>query len=306
MEGHSVAAGASPIPFLDGPTFQHILNVAKENLYFTRVTRNEHVGAFSAFQVMLKLTYRDVQAAYSLFIYDWLIWYVGKLSEAWYPIHFSRTPQNLLGAQLTSPGTSPAKLAYLFCRYWPMFSHPITIWIQVVIADRALCQKVYQIPLFLTIVNFAGAASVLAVRLYAFTGARVSTMAILGSCCAAAAAFQAWVVATQIALVPEVPACFPVDRNSGDKARSQYFLSALLFDVVATALFIFHVVRIKFRLSQSSPTVRLLVREGAMYFAAIAAVNIVSAVMTFQKREELSGTVAPFSMLLPNVFACRL
>ncbi|EJD49467.1 hypothetical protein AURDEDRAFT_112613 [Auricularia subglabra TFB-10046 SS5] len=254
------------VPFLDPATIAIIRNAA----FYAQITRFEQV------------------AAYMTLVYDWLICWDHEADL------------------LSAPGISPAKVAYMVARYWPLLTHPITIWTQVAVTDHILCEKIFQIPLFLTIGNFLGAASVLIVRLYAFSGALISVAVGLTACLLAAIVFMFWVVATQIQLVPEAPACFPEDKRTSITALSGYFLSPFLFDLVATALFVVCIVGVRINVATSSSPVRVFVREGAFYFVAISAVNLTNAIMSFQPRILISGTVVPFSMLLPNILACRL
>lgn len=58
-----------------------------------------------------------------------------------------------------SDGITRAKAAYAFCRYWPILTYPIIIWVQGYDHDRALCEKIFRIPMLIAIPNFASAAS---------------------------------------------------------------------------------------------------------------------------------------------------
>ncbi|KZV85403.1 hypothetical protein EXIGLDRAFT_699524 [Exidia glandulosa HHB12029] len=61
--------------------------------------------------------------------------------------------------------------AFFASVYWPILTYPITIWVQVVTIDRDLCEKTFQIPLFLTIVNGYFHAFRTKLHLVEFTGA---------------------------------------------------------------------------------------------------------------------------------------
>lgn len=227
---------------------------------------------------------------------------------------------------LRTQGISPAKAAYLFCRYWALLSYPIILWAQVEVTDGALCGVLFRIPLifstinvraysrlcrsttthFLTQQQFSSSASVLIVRVYAFAGLRTSVAVILAVAFSAVAFFQAWVVFTQIELVPDAPACFPQDRHPGTHFLSWYFLAPFLFDVLATGIFVACAARIRHARASGGAAVSVFVREGLVYFLAISAVNLGNAAMSIQPHTAISGVLAPFSMCLPNVLACRL
>ncbi|EJD49443.1 hypothetical protein AURDEDRAFT_182963 [Auricularia subglabra TFB-10046 SS5] len=203
-------------------------------------------------------------------------------------------------------GIPPTKFAYVFCRYWPLLTYPLILWEQVAVSDRAECARIFQLPLFLVIVNFAAAASVLIVRVYAFTGSRITVAVGLTCAFLAAGAYQVWAVATQIMLATPAPACFARVKHRSSKALSLYFFAPFLFDLVATSVFILCAARIRFGTAGSSTAVAVFIREGIAYFLAISVINLGNAAMSFQTRVNISGTVVPFSMLLPNILACRL
>ncbi|KZV92239.1 hypothetical protein EXIGLDRAFT_769212 [Exidia glandulosa HHB12029] len=252
--------------------------------FFASVTRYQHVGNHIAAFYFLIDSLID-----TAMIYDWLLCFEHE--------------QKLLA----TPGISPGKLAYLFCRYWPILTYPVTIWVQVVTTDRDLCEKTFQIPLFLTIVNFAGAASVLIVRVYAFTGARCSVAIFLVAWFLIMAAYQIWAVSTQIALVPPIVlACFPVNKMGPAHALSGYFLAPFLFDLMATSMFVWHAFRTKLHLVEFTGAVKLFVQEGAVYFIAISAINLANAIMNLLPQIEHTGVLVAMSMMLPNLLACRL
>lgn len=207
---------------------------------------------------------------------------------------------------LRTQGISPAKAAYLFCRYWALLSYPIILWAQVEVTDGALCGVLFRIPLIFSTINFSSSASVLIVRVYAFAGLRTSVAVILAVAFSAVAFFQAWVVFTQIELVPDAPACFPQDRHPGTHFLSWYFLAPFLFDVLATGIFVACAARIRHARASGGAAVSVFVREGLVYFLAISAVNLGNAAMSIQPHTAISGVLAPFSMCLPNVLACRL
>lgn len=249
--------------------------IVREYTHFTRVTRCEQV------------------ACYTLMVYDWLLCFEHEVG--------------LLKVPTRRHEVSPAKVTYVFCRYWPLLTYPLILWGQVIETDPATCARIFRLPLFLAIVNFSAAASVLIVRIYAF--ARRNTGVAVGLACAflASGALQVWAVATQIELVPDAPACFPQNKHPSNKALSWYFFAPFLFDLVATSVFVYCAAQIQFARNQtSSRATGVFIREGIVYFLAISTINLGNAAMSFQPRVGISGTLAAFSMSMPNILACRL
>lgn len=205
-----------------------------------------------------------------------------------------------------TPGTSRAKIAYLFCRYWPLVTYPITLWVQVLDHDRSLCESIFRIPMFLTIPNLGTAAGVLVLRIYAFTGGKSFVVAFLTLCFVVVAGYQAFVASARAMLIPKGNGCFPVDTGTA-KHLSGYFLAALLFDCTVTLTFTIYAARIvKLRYSELSRFTRIFIREGAAYFLAISVINIINAGFNFQPVLPEQTVNVPMSLLLPNLLACRL
>jgi len=64
----------------------------------------------------------------TLFVYDWLLTFK---TERELVRSKSITNMHLTSLQLAGSGFTPVRLAYFFCRYWPLVMHPVTIWAQV-------------------------------------------------------------------------------------------------------------------------------------------------------------------------------
>ncbi|KAH7103544.1 hypothetical protein BKA62DRAFT_695724 [Auriculariales sp. MPI-PUGE-AT-0066] len=228
-------------------------------------------------------------AAYTLFVYDWLL-----------TLDTERQ-------MLSQPGLAPAKLAYIFCRYWPLIFQPLTLWVQVGISNikESDCGN-FKIPLYVTAINFAGSASVLLVRLHAFNGQKLWSTMSLAMAMVAIVIYTIHTGATRTKLAPFAPACFPTDSDPTTRWVSGIFLAPLLWDMSVTVVFIYYAVRSRISYSLSRGAIRVFVREGLMYFFAIATVHGINVILTWQSDITISGAFVPFSMLLPNVLACRL
>lgn len=238
--------------------------------HFGQVTRYSHI------------------AAYSLFVYDWLL-------------SLSQESKYLRGSRI-----SRGKITYLFCRYWPLLTYPIIMWVQVSDHNRTLCANIFKVPMFLTILNLLSAAGILVVRLYAFTNRNNAIAIFLIACMITVAIYQAFVAAVKSALIPIGNGCFPVDTGK-EKHLSGYFLASLLLDCTITITFVIYtIVRISVAYKDMSTVTRVFIREGAAYFMAISAVNIINGGFNFQPNLPMQTVAVPFSLLLANILACRL
>ncbi|KZW03080.1 hypothetical protein EXIGLDRAFT_320175 [Exidia glandulosa HHB12029] len=239
-------------------------------VHFAQVTRYSHL------------------AAYSVFVFDWIL---TLHQECQYLLHSSITR---------------GKLAYIFCRYWPLLTYPITMWVQVLDHDPTICEKIYRIPMFLAIPNLAAAAGILILRIYAFTGGKRSVLVLLLSCLVSVMAFQVFVAVSRSKLIGLPIGCYPVDTGSA-KYLSGYFMAPLLFDCITTATFAFYAVRqTSVSWSEMGTFSQVFIREGACYFLAISSINIVNGAMNFQPNVPMATVAVPLSLLLANLLACRL
>jgi len=55
--------------------------------------------------------------------------------------------------QLRTAGLSPAKVGYTLCRYWPLLTHPVTLWVQAFDHGSDFCQRHFKLPLYLIVLN---------------------------------------------------------------------------------------------------------------------------------------------------------
>ncbi|KZV83461.1 hypothetical protein EXIGLDRAFT_842940 [Exidia glandulosa HHB12029] len=274
---------------LGGESFPGILIDAA---HFAQVTRYTHV------------------ASYLVVLYDWFL----CLDEE--------------TKLVFTEGVSRAKVAYAFCRYWPILTYPVILWVQGIDHDRSVCEKIFRIPMLIAIPNvsswhfpstfrgseadvnrattkFASAASILILRIYAFTGANRFVALFLMATFLGVIGYQAWVGAVEAVLIPMGNGCYPVN-GSNEKWLSGYFIAALLWDCIATLVFLVYALKMKMKWADTSKMTRIFIREGAGYFLAISIINIINGAFNLGPTVLMSGTMVPMGMLLPNILACRL
>ncbi|KZV90492.1 hypothetical protein EXIGLDRAFT_837741 [Exidia glandulosa HHB12029] len=226
--------------------------------------------------------------AYALFVYDWLLCF-GQ--EADFVFHSTR---------------SAAKVAYICCRYWPLLAFPVNIWAQVVDHDHDLCERIFRIPMLIVVPHMGTAAAILILRIYALTGGNRAVAAVLIACFLVVAAYLVWVVFAVAVLNPLGGACVPVEVGT-TRHISGIFLGSLLLDCIITVTFLTCLIRMtKLKYTQMGYLTRTFAREGAAYFVAISIVNLVNVAFNMQPYVPLADVNVPWSIILPNLLACRL
>ncbi|EJD49481.1 hypothetical protein AURDEDRAFT_161587 [Auricularia subglabra TFB-10046 SS5] len=244
-------------------------------------------------------------ALYALTVYDWLIWYLSSLASN--ALADPRRRHLSLEQEISlvlSPGLSPAKLAYLLSRYWPLLTYPVGIWVNVMDHSHAECGRIFKAPMLVQVGNFVGAALIMAIRVHAFTGQRMSVAILLTASIVVIVMYQLWVAATQAGLAPR--GCYVVDIGPA-KHLSGYLLAPMLFDCMAMLFILIHALRaIPRHLWIASVHTRVFLRDGLGYFLIIFALHAFNAAMSFQPDEAISGVGIPASILLPSILTCRV
>jgi hypothetical protein len=209
------------------------------------------------------------------------------------------------------------KLAYLFCRYYPLFVYPVYMWVWL--GDHAFefCSKISH-PLYAFVVPFQlSAQAVILIRAHAFTGRNTLTLIFLSSCYLALFAAEIWLfsgkltVASPLFLLLGKSGCFADDPRLKEAGASfatanrtaLVLLGAFFLDLITMALVIVHCIRIR---STQGRLGRAFLRQGLGAFVAMSVLNLLSASFYLLPSIELNGIGIPITMICPNVIACRL
>ncbi|KAG6841766.1 hypothetical protein C0991_007095 [Blastosporella zonata] len=134
--------------------------------------------------------------------------------------------------------------------------------------------------------------AVLLIRTYAFFNRNVYILLSLLSALSGVIAYQLYVDATQMLVLPF--------------ARPP-FIAPLLFDTVVTAMTVWKAFTI--RRHNGGPNSRLIqtfLREGIFYYILISIANLINGIFYLQPRQVISAINIPLSVMMGPVLACRL
>ncbi|KAF8346936.1 hypothetical protein F5887DRAFT_958524 [Amanita rubescens] len=233
-------------------------------------------------------------AMYAVVVWDWLISLPREYRFIW-KTHWT-----------------PVKVAYLFCRYWVITVVPYLLYCFVVDHSLSTCRKIYKIPVGLAMWNQVGSESVLLIRTYAFFNRNVYILWLLVSALSGVVAYQLYVDATQMLLLPflnpstEMGPCFPMSKPHSAHLLG-FFIAPLLFDTLVTFMTVFKAFYIRRR--NGGPNSRLIqtfLREGVFYYILISIANLINGVFYLQPRQVISAINIPLSVMMGPVLACRL
>jgi len=144
--------------------------------------------------------------AYTIQVYDWLL----CLSDEYLSIHKARW--------------TSVKVAYLFCRYYPLCVFPMHIWAWVSNHPLSVCTKVWKPLLVLMAMCPMSAQAVFIMRTYAFAGRNKLILAFLVACWIALFVAILWIPLAKFSLIDEfhilfgdAPCFASKDSRNGDK-----------------------------------------------------------------------------------------
>ncbi|KAH7107933.1 hypothetical protein BKA62DRAFT_1109 [Auriculariales sp. MPI-PUGE-AT-0066] len=237
---------------------------------FARVSRSAHV------------------AAYTLTVFEWLL----CLPQEVKLIHKSRW--------------TPAKAAYLFSRYFPLFTYPIVMWVQIAEHTKEECSNIYKLPMYLAVPNNFVAEILLTLRTYALTGGNKTIFGGLLGLLSSMIIYLLWMISVKTSQMPGGMACFPIP-NGHKMYLTSPFVCMVAYDTLVTGIFIYFAMKaVRLRLAIADQVLKTLVREGFIYFICISAVNIINVGFNLQSNVAMATGAVPLSLLMCNVLACRL
>lgn len=227
---------------------------------------------------------------YAVALYDWLL----CLEEE----------RNFLSTR----GFSFAKAAYLLSRYWPLLTHPINMWFSSVDhVPQAACARTYRVVMALQVGNFIGSASIITLRVHAFSGRQRAITIALCVGILGVVAYQVWVALGSAKFVAG-RVCHPVESGKA-KFLGGYVVAPLFWDCIAfaiTSVYVVHTGSWRNIATRGRSYTNIFLRDGLAYFAVIFIIHLFNTVMTFQSDTALRGAGIPASLLIPNILVCRL
>jgi hypothetical protein len=242
----------------------------------------------------------SVTAVYVVQVYEWLI----QLDDEWTLIHQARW--------------TSVKIAYLFCRYYPLLVFPVYLWAWLGDHSSELCQKIIH-PLYAFLVPFhLCPQGVILMRAYAFTGRNKFVLAILLPAYLAFITAFSWLLGSQFIYVKDLyflfgtSACFANDKHAEDGPGFSYtratrtglvILGSFLLDSLMMSVVILHCIRIR---STQGTLGRTFLKQGAGVFVVMSGLNLLVASIYLGRNRQFDGVGTPFLMILGPVLACRL
>jgi len=240
-------------------------------------------------------------ATYSLQVYEWLICF----SDEYLYVHKARW--------------TSVKLAYLICRYYPLFFFPVYLWALVGNHTTSVCAKYTKAIYILVALMPMISQAVFIIRTYAFTGRNKFVLAFLISGWMALLVFILWTLIAQYVVFlqmhtifgpyyacivedPSLPAKAMAGEPIGIDTIGVYALASFCFDSVMTALVFIHCIRFR---TTWGPLGKAFIGQGLIAYALMSSIDLVISVVLLMPDGEHDG-LAILRTPTSCIIACRL
>jgi len=239
-------------------------------------------------------------ATYTLQVYEWLICF----SDEYLYVHKARW--------------SSVKIAYLFCRYYPLFVFPFHVWAFVGNHPLSVCEKVLHPALLLLTFFPMSAQAVFIIRTYAFSGRNKLILTFLVTCWIGLFVAIIYVHTTKFTLFDEwhiyfgEMGCFGVADTTGASevswahssliGNAVFQLCTFALDTFMTVIVLIRCIRLR---SMNGPLGKVFVSQGLLAYVTLSVVNLALAFVFFGTDRRWDN-MATLNVVFSDVIACRL
>ncbi|KAE9395171.1 hypothetical protein BT96DRAFT_885839 [Gymnopus androsaceus JB14] len=226
----------------------------------------------------------------TLAVWDWLACLPAELERVW------RREWSLV------------KFLYLWNRYYGLLCFSLNLWLFNGDFTVNACKSLHYIIAATCMWVTLGSEAILAIRTYAFLSKQRSigiplVLLLLGE--TAYLLYVAIAGVHQTALVYGTVGLCTASDAPGKHIVMGFWLCPVVFDLICTGLTGMKAIQLK-RLGVKSNIVKTFVREGLLYFVAIAVINVINAAFMFQSDANIQNINSFLALILTQVLCCRL
>jgi len=240
----------------------------------------------------------SITAAHTVLFYDWII-SLDKEVAFIYP-----APWNAV------------KIAYLFCRYYPLVVSPFLFWGLIGNHDETVCREYYHALYACVMPTMLSAQFILMLRSYAFSGRERLILLTLTTSFLCLVGYVLWVLSEELSLT----ALFLINERSGCFATSNQPIAGLLrvvgayqlgvisvltavFDCLNMFIVIRHCVRER---STLGPLGESFLKQGVLVYVIMTSLNALTIGTYFSSHLLFQAQGSWFAYILPSALSCRL
>ncbi|TFK40657.1 hypothetical protein BDQ12DRAFT_733867 [Crucibulum laeve] len=220
---------------------------------------------------------------------------------------------------------SSMKVAYIVCRFYPLFLFPFYLWCWLGNHTRETCHKLIP-PIYALLVGLPlSAQAVILIRTVAFIGGTAFTLATLLPFYLSLVGAEIWLFGTRFTVSedlymafgpghPTKSGCYANDGHPLETVTSggEYpnipptagvLLAIFIFDLVMMAIILIHYVRTQ---AVRGKLGKAFVTHSFTAFSIISVVYLFTSCLYFSPYRRWDGLGLPVVLVLPDVIACRL
>jgi hypothetical protein len=202
---------------------------------------------------------------------------------------------------------SLVKFLYLWTRYYGLLSFAINLWLFNGEFSIDRCKTLHYLILPTCMFTTLGSEAILAIRTYAFLGKKKLHGIILSAMLLAETGFFLFLAIHSVYQTPlalgTIGPCTATDIP-GKHLVNGFWLAPVVFDLLCTVATLVKFFSLGH--GAGSQVVRMFVREGFLYFLAVAGVNVLNAVFMFQPNPNIQNINCFLALILSQVLCCRL
>ncbi|KAJ8078145.1 hypothetical protein PM082_000351 [Marasmius tenuissimus] len=200
------------------------------------------------------------------------------------------------------------KFLYIWTRYYGLICFSINLWLFNADITVERCKTLHYLIALTCMWTTIGSEMILAVRTYAFLGKKLWIAVGLGVALLGEIAFLLYVGIAAVFQSPlpfgDVGPCTASDAP-GKHVVMGFWLCPVVFDLICTALTVGKALQLK-HMGVKSDILKIFLREGLLYFVAVAAINILNAAFMFQSEINIQNINSFLALILSQILCCRL
>jgi len=176
--------------------------------------------------------------------------------------------------------------------------------------SKSVCNRYVLYPEALKIVTAAAIGVIFILRLYSIYGRSMIVLSVISGLLLAELGVKIWAFTdgTSVNLPPGLVGCILTGKdNSGDRfvftwVAELIFDTAVFFATLSRTLVIYR----RHRRGAAIPLIKIMMRDGIIYFAVIFAANVVTVALFLVLPDDLKAVNASFSTLITSLMVSRL
>ncbi|KAH8110209.1 hypothetical protein DFH11DRAFT_1622854 [Phellopilus nigrolimitatus] len=176
--------------------------------------------------------------------------------------------------------------------------------------SKSVCNRYVLYPEVLKIFTSAAIGVIFILRLYSLYGGSMAVLGLIAVLLLAELAVKIWAFTdgTSVSLPPGLVGCILTGKSNSNDRFVYTWVAELIFDTAVFLATLFRTLLIyrKHRHGAAIPLIKMMMRDGILYFLIIFAANVVTVTLFLVLPADLKAINASFSTLITSLMVSRL